>query len=525
MLTFTCGTAPDASDLRLRTVLRFCVPALLLAVVLRAIVMFHMPYAFFISDTREFLRPAIAMVKDGENPFKEKSRTFLARILYAIPVIFDQPLLRWIPVFQHLLGLAMVVAVGILCALWINNWRIWIIPLTTIIAVHPTILWYEHMALPDSTLVVMVLLVSATGGLYYLSPTRLRLAAFAIALILAAGARQEGFLFIPFGVMLVALRHLRELKVAHWRLASIVAVCVLAYLGSRTTQGGQMLLTSTIHMAPDKLWLSSSFSEAIKELRDEFKPRWPAFPDQHNKSRKIITHRINEVLAAQNPGAKPDNAMNNRICTRIGSEIAVRNWYSLPAMAFNKFLATHREPPSPDFGPEWLHHKHLSILFGKPGEDLPKDNQYIKAYFGTDYKTRDECAAGLVANYRVMNPDLLSIFQHAFVRAAIGWALPARTVGIQTVPGLPLIYALGFVGLLLAAVSGNKAGLYRCLWILILAGVAFATFTTASLRSRYRLLYEPWWVIGLFCLLDSAVLFATNLVKATRGTPTVQTKP
>lgn len=511
----------QSQPLEWRTILLLCLPALLIALVLRIILMTHMPYAFYISDTREFVGSSIAFASKLSNPFSESSRTFLAKVLYAVPLFFKQPVLPWIAFIQHVFGLGAVLVAGVLCRLWLTHWRWWTIPLTILIAIHPTLLWYEHMSLPDSTFVFMTLLSSMLGGIYYLNPSFRNLILLAVALFLTAGTRQEGFIFLPFGLMIVLGRHWPDLKSARGRIALMAVACLLAYLSSRTTQGGQMLVTSTIQMAPDQLWLHKEVSPVVTELRDEFKPRWPAYPADHNKSRKIITHRIGEYVdQLQATDASHNDKLNNKICKRIGLEIALRNWWRLPGMAFNKFLATLHEPPSPGFGQDWVHKKHLSIFFGKPGEKLPKDNHYMKTYLGREFTSREEAQTELKKLYRLFSNDWLSKFQTAFVKATIGWQFPARQIQAQTVPGLPGFYLVGFIGLLIAAFRLRGGPSYRQLWILILLFEAFAIFTTGSLRSRYRLIYEPWWFLGVFCMLDAAVVLIRGGWGALReGTP------
>jgi|GEM_PF-951546 len=578
---------PEDEPFCWKEILRYCLPALIAAIVLRTVIMVYMPYAFTISDTREFVGTSISLTSSGFNPFKETSRTFLAKLLYAVPVFVNQPILPWVAFIQHLIGLAGVVAAGVLCRLWLTRWRWWIIPLTLIVAVHPTLLWYEHMSLPDGPFISFVLLSSAFGGLYYRRPSGKRLAALAISLILTASARQEGFLFLGFGVLLVVSRQRQELWAGLqalrsgkgmrlvWRdlgmagrhLAVILAIFLFAYSSSKTTQGGQMLLTSTIHMAPDRLWFTPDFSEIAVQLRDRFQSRWPAYPGQHNKSRKIITGAVGDYLAAKAGDPSKANGIldrdNNRLCKRVGLEIALRNWWKLPGMAFNKFRATHLEPPSPDFGDAWAHTKHSQVFFGKSDDKkLPKDFKYQKVYYGREFKTRDEALAAFKEMYRVDRLTWLLKFQRAFVNTELGWKTPDLLVpfkndatddpslGVsdedsaelkvpisgkknfndvefrkkgQILPGVSMIYLFGFVGLLIALTRSREWFSYRQLWIFFLLFEAFAVFATGSLRSRYRLIYEPWWFLGLFCILDAAVAFLRGGWKVWRDGDHIET--
>lgn len=506
------------SSFTLKQVLWFSAPALILGLALRVFLLVNMPSAFFISDTREFVDSDNTSLLDVGNPFKRSSRTFLAKVIYTAPLTFGKPNMPYIPAVQHLFGLGLVFGVGVLCALWTRYWKIWIIPLTTTLAVHPTLLWYEHMALPDSTSVALVALTSAAGGLYYCRPTWGRLIGLSAALFLMAGARQESFLFLPLGLLMVLLRHRGELRSNLKRVGVVAAVCLLAFLGSQTSQGGQMLLTSTVHMAPDKLWSKPAFSADAVALREEFKPRWPSYPDKHNSSRKIIVKRVQDhldSLGSRSDASKSANSrLNNSFCKDVAIEIALRNWWRMPGIAINKFLATHLEEPSPGFDQEWLHEKHLSIMFGKPDERLPKDHKNMEIYFGRTFASKEEFAQWLKEAYPVQKLEGLRSFQAAFVRFTVESGFPSRVIQGQTLPGLPYVTLAGLVGLIAAALLKGENRTYRLTWVLLLFFQAFIVFSTSSLRSRYRLVYEPWIYVGVFCTLDFLVLFAVNSWKA-----------
>lgn len=501
-------------ELSLKQIFWFTLPALAVGLALRLFLMVNMPYAFVISDTREFLDPGKSAFSLS-NPLKSSSRTFLAKKIYSAPMDFGQPILPFIATVQHFFGLGMIFAAGLLCALWTKFWKLWIIPLTTLVAVHPTILWYEHMSLPDSTSVMLILATAAAGGFYYLNATKRRLIVLTVVLFLAAGARQEGFLFLPFGVVIVMLRHYKELQANRRRIALVAGVCLFAFLGNQTSQGGQMLLTSTVHMAPEKLWWKKGFSEEAAALRDFFKPQWPSYPNNHNKSRKIIVKKAQEYLESQ-PGVQipiKDRA-NNNLCKGVALEIALRNFWRMPAIAYHKFLATRLEPPSPGFDAAWLHKKHISVMYGGRDDEPPKDRKNMEIYFGRSFSTREEFTSWVEKVYPVEKLQWLDRFQEFFVAKTVDWGFPDRVIDGQPLPGLPYLYFFGFLGLLIGAGMRSEMRPYRIAWILLMVLQAFVVFSASSLRSRYRLSYEPWWFLGLFCLLDFVALLAVNAWKA-----------
>lgn len=489
---------------RLREIALFCLPALLLGLALRIALCRDMPLAFISPDTNEFLGSRIL----------GGSRTFLPELLYRLPGKLHWPMLPAIAVFQHLLGLVLVFASGVLAAQWLREWRLWIIPLTCLIAVQPTLLWYEHFALPDSTFTLATVLACLAGGKFYRERNLRSGALLATALVVVAGARQEGFAFGLFGVALVA-----RVYWGNWRrfrvvvpLALVLAVGVAKV--TRTSQGGFMLLTSLIHWAPDKLWTEPDFSARVVALRDRFQPQWPAYPDKHNPSRKIILQEVEEyLLTERHTDPKQLDRNIDTLCKRLAIEIAARNFWRLPGLAFSKFRAMHLEEPAPGFGAGWAHEKHLLMFFGKPGGKLPKEHELMQFYLGRKFDSRAELEQELPRLYRILPGDWLTAFQKRFYKIEYAGAiLPEVRIEPQTLPALPLLYLFSFAGVALVFVREGRALSDKQLWLLMLLLQAFAVCLTGSLRSRYRLSFEPWFLLGAFCFCDFAVYSIRRLL-------------
>ncbi len=482
---------------RLRELAGYCLPALLLGLGLRLILCAYMPLAFFGPDTNEFFHTHLF----------GGSRTFLPRLIYGLPGWLGLPLMPSIAVIQHAFGMVMILGCGGLCAQWLSAWRWWIVPFTCLIAVQPTLLWYEHFALPDSTFTLTLVLACLAGGRLYRRADGWSFALFFATLFLVAGARQEGFLFLAFGVALAARTFWGE-----WRKFRVFVplACALALVTAaltKTNQGGYMLLTSLIQWAPDHIRTEPELSSRVVELREHFKTQWPAYPDAHNASRKIIVAKVDDYLREKDTGSGSEiRNRSGRICQRVALEIAARNFWRLPVLAFHKFRAMHHERPAPDFGPGWAHVKQLDVLFGQVDRALPKDHKYTEAYLGRDYVTREELQEDLPRLYRVMPGDWLSRFQDAFYEVEYaGTLLPARQVGTQTLPALPLLYLFSAAGLLFVFLREGRALTDKQLWLLMLLFQASVICLTGSLRSRYRLSFEPWFLLGFFGFLDSLV--------------------
>jgi len=490
------GTAPSSPlAASTREILRWCLPALLVGLALRVALTLYMPLAFLSPDTNEFFSSRLF----------GGSRTFLPKLIYELPARLGLPLLPSVAAFQHLLGLIMIVACGFLCVRWLRAWRWWIIPFTLLVAVHPTLLWYEHFALPDSTFTCLLILAFLAGSRFCEQPTPAKFGMFFAVLLLVAGARQEGFLFLAFGVALTIRAFWGNMRLAR----VFVPLALLAAAGivfiTRTNQGGYMLLTSLIQWAPDRLRSEPGLSDRIVTLREHFKPIWVVYPEDHNTSRKLIVAQVEEYLAVER--GVPEKELRDRteaMCKRVSFEVARGNFWRLPGLVFNKFRASHLEDPAPDFGPGWAYDKQLRIFFGKPNEKPPKEHKMMKLYLGREYASREEMEADLPRLYRIFPHDLLSRFQKAFYECEYALpVVPAEYFSPQSLPGLPLFYFLTAAGFLAVAIRDGRALSERQMWIVMLLFQAFVIFLTGSLRSRYRLSFEPWFFLGLFALLDA----------------------
>ncbi len=490
--------APSSpTDATAREIALWCLPALLLGLALRIVLTAHMPLAFLSPDTNEFFSSRLF----------GGSRTFLPKLIYETPGLLGLPFLRSIALFQHLLGLGLIVASGFLCAQWLRAWRWWIVPFTILIAVHPTLLWYEHFALPDFTFTFLLVLACLAGTSFYRRPTPALFGSLFVLLLLVAGARQEGFLFLAFGGALVVRVYWGETKRLRFFLPFALVLMLFITLLTRTNQGGYMLLTSLIQWAPDQLRCEPGLSGRIVQLRDHFKTQWVAYPEEHNDSRKLIIGQMEEYLATEKGvPEKQLRAQTSALCQRVAFEIAASNLRRLPGLVFNKFRASHVENPAPDFGSEWAHDKQLRIFFGKPTDKLPKEHKMMKFYLGREYASAAEMADDLPRIYRVLPGDCLSRFQQWFYRWEYGCTvLPQRIVKPQILPGLPLLYFLAAAGFLAIALREGRALSEKQMWIAMLLLQGCIIFLTGSLRSRYRLSFEPWLFLGFFAFLDALV--------------------
>ncbi|HVE16545.1 MAG TPA: hypothetical protein VNB29_07400, partial [Chthoniobacterales bacterium] len=180
-----------------RVALGLCLPALIAAILLRGGLMAFMPAAFVHNDTSSIVETASDLLTRGVFDIDSK-KTFLAPLLYCVPALLHIPILPFLAVVQHLLGLVTIILGGLLVYAWFGFWRWLIVPVTLLLAVDPVLLWYEHVALPETFAVFGVLLVAFASTAFYQIPNRYTFAGLLLAVLFMAGARPEGRLFALF---------------------------------------------------------------------------------------------------------------------------------------------------------------------------------------------------------------------------------------------------------------------------------------------------------------------------------------
>lgn len=283
-------------DPRTREFFAWMLPALLVAVVLRVVLMVHLPYAYYHDDAPDFLTTPEKLLFEHKFELHAK-KTFLVPIVFALPFVLHMPALVSIPIFQHLLGLGMVLMVGLLCRLWFRHWRVFIVPLTLLAAINPFYLWYEHTLMAETIFLFTTLLLAVAGTLYALDQSRGRFYFLLAALFLESGARPEGKLLFGFALLLVVLIHWRGWRSAWPRFAILVALAIVTNLVTKTSQAGLLLYTSVARLTPTELKAAPGFDPYIAPVRTELQRRWelrPSFPKV--RDRRAVNDAVERYL-------------------------------------------------------------------------------------------------------------------------------------------------------------------------------------------------------------------------------------
>ncbi len=507
-------------DPRLRELLRCCLPALVIGLVLRVVLTVQMPFAYFHDDAPDFLTTPDRLIHEHKFELHEK-KTFLVPVLFSLPFALPLPALATIPIAQHVLGLGLIVLLGALCRLWFSAWRAFIRPLTLLAAVNPFFLWYEHTIMAETIFVFCTVLVALTGTLYARRPARDRFIAFCIALVLEAGARPEGKLLFGFGLLLVVWVQWKHLRTAWRQPVAMLAVALLTHLATRTSQAGLLLYTSVARLTPAELKCAPDFDPYIAPIRADLQQRWEARPQfPRVRDRKAIAGAVERYLKENTGrGAVKRQSDVNKFCLKLAKETCMKNLAALPGLALTKFRLVATESPAGRFDNALLFEKQREAftdnsertlrlsrsLFGTALADEAALNRWIDTHYGeVPWFNQLSDGQGSVAL------NFLPARAPSWLAAVNAWRLPDVRYPNPDAPefpityyGIPAYFILAAMGLILVMHRPGALRPFHIAWGLTLLGFFFTIMLTANVRPRFRFVFEPFWFLYVALLVDS----------------------
>jgi hypothetical protein len=355
------------------------------------------------------------------------------------------------------------------------------------------------------------------GTLYLQNLTVRNFALLCLALVLTAGARPEGKLFLAFGVLLVFLLHARSWRADYPRLVVIVLVAAGTHLATKTSQAGLLLYTSVARLTPDQMRVAPGFEPYIAAERAALERRWqeaPLFPNVAD--RRVIDQAVTQYLK-EHPerGEAGAHRTVNDFCLKLAAETCRRNLGYLPIHAFAKFRATATEPPSGAFDGEWLFtHQHTAYR-----DDTGRMVRLSKGLIGESKASTADLDRFVDEHFREV--PWFNAWQANWFSAVSAIRLPDASYLVHGKAGsywhldrgLPVYFVLAGLGLLASILRPGRLRRLHLAWAPTLAGVFFVVMLTANAKPRFRLVFEPFWWLYVAFLLDCAVLLLRHLVK------------
>lgn len=500
-------------------------PALVVGLVLRVVLSVQMPYAYFHDDTPDFLTTPHRLFEEGKFHLHGK-KTFLVPLVFTVPFALPVPVLQTVPVLHHLIGLGLVMIVGALCRLWFRHWKLVIVPATLACAVNPFLLWYERTLMAETIYIFCTAALVLAGTLYAEARTPRRFIVLAVALVIEAGARPEGKLLFGFGLFLLLLVHWKDWALLRRRAAILVVLGIAVHFMTRTSQGGLLLYTSLARFTPTELKCAPGFDRYIAPIRETLNERWaigPYFP--RVRDRKDISAAVRDYLEEHPVMVRGKRITDvNDFCTMLAFETAARNWWRLPRHAWDKFAVVASENPAGLLDAYWVWDRQIRSVTGPIQRRGEGDSQVAsvvalsKGLYGREMKAPEEFESFIRQHYEPVA---------WFHRAEAGWRgvwnavrLPDRPYPHLEVPGIvhqqigaSWIFLLGMAGLVAAALSPGPLQRFHIAWGLAAICYLFVVMLTANVRPRFRIVFEPFWLVYLALLAETLWLGARRLLR------------
>lgn len=492
---------------KLRELLLWCLPALLLALVLRVALTSALPYAFYHDDTTDFIQTADGVLNKQIFVIHEK-KTFLSPIAFSLPIILHIPTMVVIPIIHHLLGMVLVLMVGALCRLWLRHWKWFIIPVTLAAAANPSMLWYEHTLMAEAHFVFTMVLVALAGSLYATSQSRGRFILLCVALFLNAGARPEGKLIFGFGALMLAMLHFRDWR-DYWRRLAVFALLAAAtFYICRTSQAGLLLYTSVARFTPTDLRCAPGFEPYIAPIRADLQARWEQIPLFHRvRDRKDISREVKRYLDDEATAqGRNKRRSDERFCMELARETCLRNLTKLPEHTFRKFAYHACDTPAARYD--------QFMVFKKQREAYMERSDLVRrispGLFGRTFESDAELDRFIDASYREV-PWFNTLSDHWYEIAA-SWRLADRSYPNPDYPavpevfrGLPIYMIVGLAGLIFAMLRKGPLVRFHIAWGVTLLVFIFVVILAANVRARFRFFLEPFWPLYIALLADLVI--------------------
>lgn len=474
-----------------REFLLWCAPALLAGLALRIALTVALPYGVFHDDTPDFLTTPDQLLAKHHWALHEK-KTFLTPIIFTVPVLLHLPALIFIPIFQHVLGLVGVLLAGGLCRLWLRWWRLFIIPVTLLVALHPATLWYEHTLMAEGTYGVCLLFLALAGTFYARSPGWGCFALLGSALFLTAGARPEGKLFFAFGFLLLLLFHLQNRKTLLWQGGALAALMLVTHLCTLTHQGGMLLYVTVARLTPHNPKSAPGLEPFLVDLRPRLQKRW----DSDKKFNGAGVRREVAAVLKKYQLERGIKGGTDHLARKLAFETCRANWMLLPAIVLHKQQRTTREPFSGTLDDRWLFEKQQTAMLS----DLPQWQRLSARLTGRQFHTAEETKAFLHQHYHPVR---------WFNRYLASWTArltrPHLFDRLAGNPGVPVYLVVGLAGMVAGTVQRAPLGRIHLAWATTLLSTFAVIILTANIRARFQFVFEPFWSLYAAVLLDRLI--------------------
>ena len=253
-------------EITFRQLLLLALPALLVGFVLRVALIVALPQGYFGSDSHSYYEFAHQLYDHGVIYLNEKRR-WLYPLFLAFWDGFPMPGWSLVPLIQHATGLLTIVGIGWCSAQLVERPKVVVPLVTTLAALWPRMLWYEHEFIAESLFLAAFVAVIALLLTPDIVHSRYGLIVLMLAFVLLAGMKGAGrFLWMGSVLGLFVIHH--DPRRWLWGKISLFLACLSVLLVStigKNSQGDWLALSSTLPLVRMKGEPYSRYRTALKE--------------------------------------------------------------------------------------------------------------------------------------------------------------------------------------------------------------------------------------------------------------------
>jgi hypothetical protein len=479
------------------------VPALIIGLILRIEFLTAMPEVFYGNDSNSYFDTAWKIWTEGEIDFGPKRRFLYPILLTFMPLLPGSTAIA-VSVLQHLLGLAIIVGIGWVVAQTTRLPNLWVPFATTLAAVWPRMLWYEHEMLAEVWL----------------------LAAFvaAVALALPCGAlrdKQRLFWFLLAGAAIVAWKpHGRPLWLGlllvavavagnplKWEkksLALIALAVLIIFTSGSDRQGAWLLLNSTLPFVQTEGESYPQYRALLRPFVEKARADVENYATQQRQYKKALSGS-NPIIGPKWIELTKDRRLYTSVANHLAFEAIIAHPLDYAKLVSRKVaLAGHRMEASP-FTPARFWQAQEQINAGR----LERPKNQLQLVYGVDRNGYTRLVQERRQRTTWLEPSMTRL------AGVLNW-----TTYRNAAPGVPPKVTLAPLGWLLALglIACLRPRYFVCLAILWLPALLylFAVFGVGDVLSRY--LHPVEWVGIVIIVIGLDTLVAT-VTRTFRSSP------
>lgn len=490
-------------------------PALLIGIILRALLLSEWPRAFYWPDSKDVLYTAKRWFENYAVSLHYK-KTWLPPVVYTFGSFLPGGLLNWAAWIQHGLGLVSLLFVGGICRTWMKHWKWWIIPTTCLVAMNPSIIIWEHTIMQEPWFMPAILFTAWQTGYFIQEPTWKRFRWLIIGVILCAATRPEGKLFasiLMLTLVLIYFKHRALFKKA--ALGTFVAFLLIA-LTSQKGQSGLLLMTSVVPHTPAEFASYPGLAEKLHPIRDSllaessYKKRIP-----NARTRKQVSTAFKEYLK-DTTGKSPSDPEIDKLCKKIALSTAISSWKAMPAWIWFKFRRVSHEQPTCTWEERFVIDdqieglerdqgiiKHLRHhLFGRPAPVFSETETWVREHTKAPHANH-----WMLRWVEWWDENPLSWRSHIF----------SQTDASDDLESVPWFKFIAFAAMGFSLIGLSRYHQVQWIFVTALMGVLVAVLLSANIKPRFLFFMEPFWFIYPFVALDALFRFGKQFFRPSKN--------